>query len=167
MDKEIFDFKKHFDAFRNIEKIFYNNIVFNGMCLRPLGIYYMNNGPVWSVSKHRHSFFEAHYILTGTTWTTLNGIEYEIKENNFYIMPPGVFHSHKQQNGISHTGYAIRWEFADEASSLHKNANEFTKSFSLRRYDPIFDQGQALNGITDLLAAAAQALRQWSFSCYS
>jgi YesN/AraC family two-component response regulator len=34
----------------------------------------------------------------------------QIKAGQFYLMPPGIYHSHRQDAGTGHVGFAIRWE---------------------------------------------------------
>ena len=55
----LYDYKQYFDR---LQAIAYKQISINGVCIRVLGVHFMDNGPDWKVIKHRHSFFEFHYV---------------------------------------------------------------------------------------------------------
>lgn len=97
-------------GFENLKIIAYRDIIINDLCIKVMGIHFMDLGPDWNVKRHKHSFFEFHYILQGSVLTNINGKDYNIKAQQFYIMPPGTIHSHRQNTGTSHTGFALRWE---------------------------------------------------------
>lgn len=102
------DFKQFFDR---LQAIAYKHISINGISIRVLGIHFMDSGPGWKVIKHRHSFFEFHYVTDNYVYTTINNSEQKIEAGSFYIMPPGIYHSHRQDPECGHMGFALRWEF--------------------------------------------------------
>ena len=144
------------DAFHQLDRIIFRDIVINGVCLRVLGIIYMDNGPDWSIKKHKHSFFELHYIVKNNIFTTLNGTEFEIGAGNFYVMPPGTLHSHRQQNNTGHIGFALRWELVNSSnvtpeSCELKERKELIDLMSTIPVDIIQDNGDFVEGLLELL----------------
>ena len=117
------DYRQQFDR---LQAIAYRNIDINGTGIRLLGIHYMDNGPDWSVKRHKHTFFEFHYVADGYTYTVINNIEYKILAGSFYLMPPGTCHSHRQDLKSGHKGFALRWEFIDRSRQ-----NELLDSFGM------------------------------------
>lgn len=102
------DFAQCFDK---LQAIAYKHITINGIYLRVLGIHFMDYGPDWKVIKHRHSFFEFHYVTDNYSYTAINNSEQKVEAGSFYLMPPGTYHSHRQDPGVGHLGFALRWEF--------------------------------------------------------
>jgi len=105
---DLYGCKQFFDR---LQAIAYKQISINGVCIRVLGVHFMDNGPDWKVIKHRHSFFEFHYVADSYSYTTINNLEQRIEAGNFYLMPPGTYHSHRQDPVCGHIGFSLRWEF--------------------------------------------------------
>lgn len=115
------DFKllrdKYLDSKRRLaalEMLCSNDIKLNGLGIRVLGIHYMDNGQGWRALKHRHTFFEYHLVVEGYVHTVLDGVEHKVEAGTGYLIPPAMYHSHKQKNGSEHIGFALRWEFTNE-----------------------------------------------------
>ena len=104
----LYDYKQYFDR---LQAIAYKQISINGVCIRVLGVHFMDNGPDWKVIKHRHSFFEFHYVAENYSYTTINNMEQKVEAGKFYLMPPGTYHSHRQDPECGHIGFSLRWEF--------------------------------------------------------
>lgn len=100
--------------FEPLLKICQQDIKFNTVGIRILGIHDMDNGSQWKVTRHRHTFFELHYVIKGHVHTRMEEQEYKIEAGTYYIIAPQTYHSHKQKEGSSHIGVAIRWEFTNE-----------------------------------------------------
>lgn len=153
------DFLKYRDAFTALESISYKDIYFNGIHLKPLGIHLMEHGEGWSINTHRHSFFEAHYIVDGTTTTVLNNKEYNITGGKFYIMPPGTLHSHIQYKGSAHIGFALRWELKQDTSIPQvgiRYTKEITELLLQVNAVPMEDKGEVFDGMLDMLRASVR-----------
>lgn len=117
-----------------LKAIAFRDIVVNGWCFRVLGAHFMDYGPEWNVKKHKHSFYELHYVLQGSVITNLNGKDHDVKAGQFYLMPPGTSHAHHQCAGTSHIGFALRWEF----SRVESRQSDLSNTFSdLERIDPL------------------------------
>jgi AraC-like DNA-binding protein len=154
MNQSLLEFHEFRDVFSNLEGILYNDIKFNGVYVKPLGMHSMDNGSEWMVKNHRHSFFEVHYVTEGKTWTTLNGKEYEIEAGEFYVMPPGTFHSHRQCNGVKHIGFAVRWELSGSFGTDDRNSEIFINSLYSLECCPIKDNGLIFDAMMDILSSA-------------
>ncbi len=113
--EKIDDLREFAAGFDRLKAITFRDIVVNEWRLRVMGAHFMDIGPDWDVKKHRHSFFEFHYVLQGSVVTNLNGKDLDIKAGQFYLMPPGTVHSHRQNTGTSHKGFALRWELTKTA----------------------------------------------------
>lgn len=104
------DLSEHLKSFEDVQAIVFRDIFLNGYRIRVMGIHYMDFGLDWSIKRHSHSFFEFHYVTENDVYTTINGTEMLINAREFYLMPPGTYHSHRQDAGTGHVGFAVRWE---------------------------------------------------------
>ena len=150
------DLSQYTKEFGKLQVIAYKDMVINGVCLRNLGIYYMDSAPDWGVKNHKHSFFELHYVLHGYTYTTINHVERRINAGYFYLMPPGTYHSHRQDSQEGHFGFALRWEFIkldlkpafrDSSSELEEMGKLLLNASTL----PVEDPGNIINQMIHLL----------------
>lgn len=150
------DLSQYKDDFKLLNKIWYKNISINAMLSKVLGIHYMDNGPNWTITKHKHSFFECHYVTENNVFTTANGIEHKVIPGQFYILAPGVLHSHCQKDGLGHIGFSLRWEIAlcKESSNHQLNvmqSKQMIESLLNTTPDPQMDDGTIINTMMDLL----------------
>lgn len=150
------DLPNYKDDFTLLNKIWYKDISINAMLLKVLGIHYMDNGPDWTITTHKHSFFECHYVTKNNVFTTTNGIEHEITPGQFYILAPGVLHSHCQKDGMGHIGFSLRWEIALQKEAEHNQldlmqSKQIIKSLLHITPDPQLDDGTIINTMLDLL----------------
>ena len=122
-DTEKMDLHDYRQCFDRLQAIAYRHISVNGVSIRVLGVHFMDNGPEWKVFKHRHSFFEFHYVTDHYTYTTINDSEQKITAGSFYLMPPGTYHSHRQDPGCGHTGFSLRWEYGLDGKKDEKQEN--------------------------------------------
>ena len=142
--------------FNNLQAILYRDFYINGCCFRILGITLIDLPFDWGIKKHSHSFFEANYVAEGVSCTTINGIEYHVEPGHFFILPPGIFHSHKQG---AHVGFGIRWEITEDKSSgciIYNNDMVRVNNILLNApLSPVKDEeGLLLNTMVDLLNMA-------------
>lgn len=152
-------FLEYKDKCTKLQNIAYKDLLLNNYCLRILGIHFMDHGMNWNSKKHHHSFFELHYVVENNVFTTVNGVKRKIEANQFYIIPPGAFHSHSQENNTSHIGFALRWEFKPQQNDTgyrQKNYYEIDRkinslsNMSLGNY-PLVDNGKIMEMVIDLI----------------
>jgi len=141
--------KQNFDR---LQSIVYKDIFVNGTGVRVLGIHYMVVDENWSIRTHNHSFFEFHYVLKNEVYTTLNNREYKIAAGQYYLMPPGMMHSHRQK-GRGHIGFALRWELLDNTQD--KSRNCFQSLYNGKAY-PIKDNGNIISDMGIFLEKASK-----------
>ncbi|WP_113673267.1 AraC family transcriptional regulator [Vallitalea guaymasensis] len=149
------------DDFMLLNKICYKDILVNNIQLKILGIHYMDTDPDWNVSKHKHSFFEFHYITDNYVFTTSNGIKRKITPGQFYTLAPGVLHSHCQEDGIGHTGFSMRWEIVTNSAFNNEQLNlikskQLIESIYATGSEPLTDDDTILNGVLNLLELGRQ-----------
>jgi len=145
--------KYDIQTFEQLQSIVYKDIFVNETGVRVLGIHYMDIDENWSVKTHSHSFFEFHYVLKNEVYTTLNNKEYKIAERQYYLMPPGMMHSHRQKDGRGHIGFALRWELL---KSIHnETCNWFQTLYNTKTY-PIKDNGNIISDMLKLLELAKE-----------
>lgn len=154
------------NGFERIKAILNKDIYINGTGMRILGVHFMDFGPKWLVKRHRHSFYEFHYVIKGNVYSTVEEVEYKVEEGDFYLMSPGTFHSHVQKNGESHIGVAFRWEFLENSEKNTRDFTNFENTFDEFSHlkakaktiypDPVRDDRKIFNAIVQLLEMASQ-----------
>ena len=153
--EDLFKFSKYKAAFAKLDRMIYTDFIFNNLRIKPMGFHYMDYGPGWIVKKHSHSFFEAHYIVQGTNWTTFDSREYMLETEQFYVLAPGTMHSHRQINQKEHLGFVIRWELDSINKPVQvRQAIEFDKlGSSLKNIPayPVKDDGRVFDAMLNLL----------------
>jgi YesN/AraC family two-component response regulator len=160
--KNLADIRKNRALFSLLEGIIYKDISVNGICIRILGIHYMDYGPDWNIKSHKHSFFECHYVTENNVYTTLNDIEYQVNAGSYYVIPPHTFHSHRQYDNTRHIGFALRWEMVKNTSSIQiqtglKEAKEIDNLISNFSINVMEDDGTILDGMIGLLKIAEKS----------
>lgn len=63
---------------------------------------------VWVIGSHYHPWFEFNYVSKGSVYTTIAGKEFLVTDGQSYIVPPGVYHSHRN-NKTGDDGICIRF----------------------------------------------------------
>ncbi|GKX32105.1 hypothetical protein SH1V18_45850 [Vallitalea longa] len=145
---------KYKNDFIILNKIFYKDILVNDILCKILGINYMHTDSNWNIHKHKHSFFEFHYITDNYVFTTSNGIKRKITPGMFYILAPGVLHSHNQEN-VGHTGFSMRWEISLNNTNGQSLCNLKSKQLITAFYnitsEPLYDDGTIIESVINLL----------------
>lgn len=147
-------------CFDRLQAIVFRDISVNRVKLRILGINYMDNGPEWTVNRHKHSFFEFHYVTGNHTFTTINGTEHKVEQSNFYLMPSNTHHSHREEPGPGHVGFSLRWEFLrekDSTNQFHGQSLEYERTVDIlenAHSSPVWDDGGVISGMLDLFKLA-------------
>ncbi|MCL6459310.1 MAG: AraC family transcriptional regulator [Gorillibacterium sp.] len=58
---------------------------------------------------HSHTWFEFNYVLTGQMETRFDDEPIQIEQGEFFLIPPGMIHSHSYTRGNPHEGICLRW----------------------------------------------------------
>ncbi|GGD77546.1 AraC family transcriptional regulator [Paenibacillus nasutitermitis] len=64
---------------------------------------------------HSHTWFEFNYICEGTMQSSFGGPMIEVGPGSFFLIPPGMVHSHCYVPEAPHWGICIRWTLAGDA----------------------------------------------------
>lgn len=64
----------------------------------------------WVIKEHSHSTFELHIARQGSCKVILKNSEFIIKEGEFYITTPGLFHEQQSNNCDSFIEYCINFD---------------------------------------------------------
>jgi len=150
------DLTNYKEDFKLLNEIWYKDISINNIIIKVLGIHYMDNGPEWNINKHRHSFFEFHYVTKNNVFTTSNGVEHKITPGEFYILAPGVLHAHCQKDGVGHIGFSLRWEIEIDSDCRNKQLNllkskQMINALYGANSKPIKDDGTIIDTMIKLL----------------
>jgi len=93
-------------------------VVFNRICheirindviIDWIDIIFEQIGNVSKCPPHTHTWFEFNYVLSGEMKTRFGNRLVTINEGEFYLIPPGVIHSHAYNVDKPHEGICIRW----------------------------------------------------------
>ena len=68
----------------------------------------------WNHEAHYHPWFEFNYLEEGALYSTLEGVEFLSKKGQFFLIPPGKVHSHRNYNGMGDDGFCMRWSLKPE-----------------------------------------------------
>lgn len=73
---------------------------------------------------HSHTWFEFNYLFVGEMKTRFGNQLVTISEGDFFLIPPGLVHSHLYRSGQPHEGICIRWRLrqAVDAASAQKDS---------------------------------------------
>ncbi|BBI35197.1 helix-turn-helix transcriptional regulator [Cohnella abietis] len=84
---------------------------------------------------HSHTWFEFNYVLTGQMQTRFDNQLVTINEGDFFLIPPGLIHSHTYKNYNPHEGICIRWRIRHSEQS-HNNDALFINLDKLHQWRP-------------------------------
>jgi AraC-like DNA-binding protein len=90
-------------------KILMQPILFNDLqvtFIEVIGAYHDND---WVSTYHRHPWYEFNYISHGAVYTKMEDIEFLAQAGSFFLIPPGVSHSHRHCDYTGDDGFCIRW----------------------------------------------------------
>jgi AraC family transcriptional activator of pobA len=113
------------DNIKPVQKLIMQPVAFNDLSVTLLDALSALHGTDWLVKEHRHPWFEFNYISEGSAYTTLNGSEFLTVAGQVYIIPPGLFHSHRHYNHEGDNGFCLRWQLEKtEAPGMHLKLSE-------------------------------------------
>ena len=72
----------------------------------------------WNHGSHYHPWYEFNYLEEGALYTTLEGVEFLSKKGQFFLIPPGKIHSHRNYNGMGDDGFCMRWSLKPEGGPV-------------------------------------------------
>jgi len=76
-------------------EILMNPILYNDLAVTFLDFGRVRHDQNWQVGTHRDPWYEFNFIATGSVYTTIAGEEFLASGGSFFLIPPGVPHSHR------------------------------------------------------------------------
>ena len=70
----------------------------------------------WVIGSHSHSSYEFHYVAGGSCLLRFEGREYEVREGDFYLSVPHIYHEQCNNNGVLYTEYALNCDIEGDAA---------------------------------------------------
>lgn len=70
----------------------------------------------WVSAGHRHPWFEFNYVSRGVFFTSLEKAEFSTGEGQFFLIPPGCFHSHRSLTEATDDGFCLRFTLESAGS---------------------------------------------------
>jgi len=87
---------------------------------------------------HAHTWFEFNYVLSGKMETRFQGDSLTVREGEFFLIPPGMIHSHTYTRGNPHEGLCFRWRIrrGDPASEVAAEESLYERLERLHQWKP-------------------------------
>ena len=122
----------------------------------------------WVTSVHKHPWYEFNYVSDGAVFTCMEDTEFLAEAGSFFLIPPGVRHSHRHYNHSGDDGFCVRWRLELVAESAQSSTEPLADTVISRlsrfqprtfayRADGLFD---AINPTSSYFAMEA-ALMKW------
>lgn len=87
----------------------------------------------WLHKSHTHPWFEFNLVAKGSVFTTLNNKEFLAEEGTSFLIPPGFYHSHRN-NQTGDDGICLR--FSISADPNNELAKKIVKTLSTPKKQP-------------------------------
>lgn len=102
----------------------------------------------WVISTHYHPWFEFNYVSKGSLYTTVDGKEFFIEAGQSYIIPPGVPHSHRNNN-TGDDGICIRFSLSSDGKNQVADILSTARAYA-------FDAGLKMNLLGGVFSIQAE-----------
>ncbi|WP_175406518.1 AraC family transcriptional regulator [Bacillus sp. FJAT-27264] len=121
--------------------------VFNRLCeeiqvmdviIEWVDIIFEQIGTASKCPPHAHTWFEFNYVLTGRLDTHFGGNSICVQANEFFLIPPGMVHSHTYTKGNPHEGLCFRWRIrrAEGAEENVPGGSLYARLLRLQKWKP-------------------------------
>lgn len=112
---------------------------YNGLDIDVQWFRVMTKNEDWNISRHAHSSFEFHIIAKGECLVETDYSSFKIKAGQFFITPPGFFHTQKSVNNDELIEYSLdcKFKFSNEDD---KELVEMLSLFNKEKAIPIEDK---------------------------
>lgn len=121
------DLKKYNKALLKLQNSIYSPIYFNDVIIEIIEFNFENTGSAIYCPPHTHTWYEFNYVTSGSFFTCFGNDMHEVGENMFFLIPPGVEHSHKYNATNPHDGIYMRWQLMkkDDIENKQPDINGF------------------------------------------
>ncbi len=111
-----------------LRNILTQHFEFNGIIINVCYASRATHGKSWVINTHYHPWYEFNYVSKGSVYTTTDGKEFLVEAGMSYMIPPGIPHSHRNNN-TGDDGVCIR--FGIDERTAAKDIKSVTDTLSL------------------------------------
>lgn len=76
-------------------------------------------------AAHTHTWFEMNYVIKNPMWTSIADETFQINEGEFFLIPPGIEHSHVYDPDFPNICIIMRWVVSKNTSSTENKVDSF------------------------------------------
>jgi AraC-like DNA-binding protein len=111
-----------------------HEISINDVIVDWIDIIFEQIGNTSKCPPHAHTWFEFNYVLSGEMKTRFADRLVTVSEGDFYLIPPGMIHSHAYKVDKPHEGICIRWRIRPVAGEFPVRDSLFDRLSSLHQW---------------------------------
>lgn len=117
--------------------------------------------------RHRHAAFEFHYITNGTGLMEIDGVQYDIDRDNFYLIRPGIYHMQKGSTLSPINKYCFKFEFEVSKNVEHNFQEDEIKNFVYTLSNIRFHCSKDIYGIKPIIIEIQSELKNKHIGYYT
>jgi AraC-like DNA-binding protein len=103
------DSKKLTLSLTKLQNSLLSPILINDALIDIIEVNVTDTGKATICAPHTHTWFEMNYTTKNPMWTTIDNETFEINEGEFFLIPPGIEHSHTYDPNTPNTCIVLRW----------------------------------------------------------
>lgn len=111
-----------------------SEICVNDAAIDWVDIVFEHVGNASKCPPHSHTWFEFNYVLSGQLITRFGKQPATIRAGEFFLIPPGLVHSHTYTKGDPHEGICFRWRI--RRLEQHNDSSFYARLDRLRLWQP-------------------------------
>lgn len=115
--------KEYKSSLKKLQNSLYSEVLLNDTLIDIIEIEISDTGDAVYCPPHTHTWFEFNYVTDGSFLTSFGQEMQEIKEGMFFLIPPGMEHSHRYNNKSPHTDITLRWRMHQVDSEIGNTEN--------------------------------------------
>lgn len=121
--------KENKSALIKLQNSLYTAVQLNDALIDIIEIDFSDTGDAVYCPPHTHTWFEFNYVTSGSFMTSFGQEMQEIKENVFFLIPPGMEHSHRYNNKNPHRDITLRWQINKAHPEVENTGNSTFDGF--------------------------------------
>jgi AraC-like DNA-binding protein len=114
--------KEYYTSLLKLQNKIYSPITINDVIIDIIEVDFENTGSVVFCPPHTHTWFEFNYVTSGQLLTNFGAEMYKAGESMFFLIPPGMEHSHRYKPGSPHDGIYMRWQIIKNEDVKNKES---------------------------------------------
>jgi len=100
---------------RKLKSVALTMFTFDDYKIKIFWLRLIRENEAYNVKEHSHSFFEIHYVTRGSFKIVVNDVEYEVKEDEYILVPPSIKH---RIVSVSNDFHKLVWGFEVEKGEV-------------------------------------------------